>query len=392
MKDLARRSLEPDPNARLLALLGLSGETPSLPALLAATADPSPDIARVALRRIGEIGNASAAAELRARMLDVDPGLIGDFASTLVSLGDAEASELALAALREGGAHRRMAAASALAALAVPAQAPELRFALDDSLAAVRWRVLEVLTRVGSNDDAPACAELLSDGDPSVRTAAVEAVAKLDPNPGPALERLVADGAPQVRQALAKRLGLFGEASAELLLADRHRSVREAAIAASRPAQTQTLIRLLEADPVVEVRMAAAHRLAGMGVETGRQALVEALADRSAMVRSAALSAMRDALGQEAAVAYLLDALDGSPPKLRQGIVYAFSHLGAVEAEEALVELTTDPDRDVRLAVVHCAEHLFGDHWGALSGLTIDPDEAVANAAWIVSQRSRSSD
>jgi HEAT repeat protein len=391
MKALAAfRSQETEPNARLLALRGLSKEPESLPALLAACADSSPDIVRVALRRLAELGDGSVAEDLRCRMLIVDPALTEDFAVTLASLEDTEAGELALQALRKGGPHRRIAAATALRILATPEQAPALREALADSLAAVRRRVLEALARVGSREDAPACARLLADGDPSVRAAAVEAVARLDSNPGPSLEGLVADGAPQVRQALAKRLSVLGEASAELLLCDRHRAVRGAAIDASRPDQGQTLVRLLEADPVVEVRMAAAHRLAEIGVEAGRRALVEALADKHAMVRSAALSSLRDALGHEGAVACLLEALPGAEAKLREGIVHALSHLGAVEAEDVLAELAADHERDVRLAVVHAAEHLFGARWEGLAALLEDPDEAVANAAWVVSERSHS--
>jgi HEAT repeat protein len=393
MKALAAfRSQETEPNARLMALRGLSKESESLPALLAASADPSPDIVRVALRRLAELGDGSVAEDLRGRMLIVDPGLTEDFAATLASLEDAEAGELALEALRKGGPHRRIAAATALGILATPEQAPALREALADSLAAVRRHVLEALARVGSREDAPACAGMLADGDPSVRAAAVKAVARLDPDASPALESLVSDGAPQVRQALAKRLGQLGEASAELLLCDRHRAVREAAIDASRPDQAQTLVGLLEADPVVEVRMAAAHRLAEIGVEAGWRALIEALADKHAMVRSAALSALRDALGHEGAVSCLLEGLPGAEAKLRAGIVHALSHLGAVEAEDVLTGLAADPERDVRLAVVHAAERLFGGRWEGLAALIDDPDEAVANAAWVVSRRSGRSD
>jgi HEAT repeat protein len=382
-------SSTPEPDARLRDLRALPEGARSLPALLEATSDPSPDVARVALRRLADSGDAAVAAELRVRMLEADPDLTADFATTLASLGDSGAGELASQALARGGPHRRIAAATALAILAVPEQAPALRAALADSLSAVRFRVLEALRRAGSRADAAACARLLADPDPSVRTAAVEAVSKLDPGRAQDLERLVSDHAPQVRQALAKRLGLLGEASAELLLSDRHRAVREAAIAASRPAQAGTLVRLLEGDPVIEVRMAAARRLAEMGIEAGRGALVEALADPSPMVRTAALSSLREALGREAAVDLLLDRLSGTPSQLRQGIVYALSHLDAVEAEGALARLAGDPDRDVRLAVVHCAEHLFGGRWEGLAPLIDDPDEAVRNATSIAVERAR---
>ncbi len=382
-------SHELEPSARLLALRGLSGDASSLHSLLEATSDPSPDIVRTALRRIADIGGASPIVEdLRTRMLDADPALTADFAVTLASLGDLAAGEIAVQALRKGTPHRRLAAATALTVLAIPEQVPALIEGLGDPLAGVRWRVLEALAKVGSSDDAQTCARLLADADPFVRTAAVETVAKLDPHPGPTLEGLIADGAPQVRRALGRRLYLLGEASAELLLVDRHRAVREAAIASAQSAQAKTLIGLLQGDPVVEVRMAAAQRLAELGIEAGQLALVNALTDKSAMVRSAALASLRDALGHDGAIICLRDALPGSTAKLREGIVYALSHLGAVEAEDVLVDLASDPDRDVRLAVVHSAEHLFGGHWKGLSALIDDPDEAVANAAWVVSQRS----
>jgi HEAT repeat protein len=372
-----------DPSSKMLALRQLRDGPESLAELLAAAEDPSPEIVREALRRLARSGDPDVAARLRALLLEADPGLTGDFAAALAVLGDDEAAALAARALVEGRPHRRIAAATALEVLAASREIPALLSALRDPLAAVRSRCLQTLVRIGADIDAPACAQLLADTDASVRTAAVEAVAALAPEAAANLEKLVDDNSPAVRRALARRLSLLSETTGERLLRDHHRLVREAAIGAAGREHAAILIDHLHRDAVAEVRMAAARRLAEMRVEAGCAALIVSLADRSPIVRVAALGALRQAVGREATVDRLLDALEDGAPELRRAIVYSLARLEATEAEWAFSALTRDPDRDVRIAVAHCGARLFGPDWGALDALLADPDPAVANAATV---------
>lgn len=358
----------------------------STAALLAATADPSPDIARVALRRITRAGSAGAAEPLRERLLEVEPALTADFARTLGALGDRSAAALAADALIDGTPHRRIAAAAALEVLAGEAQIPALLAATKDPLAAVRTRSLKTLTRIGSGVDAPACERLLGDENAMVRAAAVEAVAALDGRARKALGPLVDDPAPQVRQALARRLGLLERQTAERLLGDRHPAVRVAAVTAAAPTQAPALERLLHADPDPEVRIAAARHLAEIGSPGGVRALIAALADSGAMVRAAAERALREAIDRDTVVDRLLDSLTGADAALRKSIVYTLGHLHAAESAAALAALANDPDRDVRIAVVHCGAQLFGANWPPLLALTVDPDGAVSHAATLAAE------
>jgi HEAT repeat protein len=370
----------PGPNERLLALRELPEGPGSVAALLAATDDPSPDIARVALR-LGKSGAVGAAEPLRSRMLDVDPGLTADFARALAALGDEEAAGRAAGALVAGRPHRRIAAATALEVLAGEEEVPALLGALRDPLAAVRLRSLRTLARIGASVDAPACAVLLDDPDAAVRAAAVETVAALGPRPHRRLLMLVDDPAPAVRQALARRPALLDRRSSETLLADRQPTVRRTAVEAAGPADAPALERMLGEDRVVEVRIAAARRLAEIGRETGAEALIAALADPGLMMRAAVERALREAVGRSAAISRLLDALADADPVLRRNIVYALAHLDAVEAGPAFLALAQDPDREVRLAVVHCGARLFGATWSRLADLETDPDPAVAYGA-----------
>ncbi len=388
MRGLLPGTTAPGPNERLSALRSLPEGPGSLAALLAASEDPSPDIARVALRRLGRSGATSAAGPLRSRMLDVDPALTADFARALSGLGDPDAARQAATALIEERPHRRIAAATALEVLAGEDQLPPLLGALHDPLAAVRVRSLRTLARIGAAVDLPSCVAALRDEDAAVRTAAVETVAALGNGPRPELERLAQDRASDVRRAVARHRGLLGHDPTARLLADRQPSVRVAAAEAAARADLPELEQMLDRDPVPEVRIAAARRLAEIDVESSAAVLIRALADPRLMVRAAAERSLREAIGRDATVDRLLDALsDPDPdPDLRKGLIYGLAHLRAVEAEPTLVALTHDPDREVRLAAVHCAAEIFGASWSRLADLRADPDPAVAYAATLAGE------
>ncbi len=75
--------------------------------------DPSPEVVRAAIARLVDLEGPRAAEALRARLLDVDLSLVADVAGALRRIGDNEAAQLAIAALRHDGYSRRLAAVRA---------------------------------------------------------------------------------------------------------------------------------------------------------------------------------------------------------------------------------------------------------------------------------------
>lgn len=366
----------------------LPDQPDSLGEILAYTHDSSLDIVRAALRRLAAQSGEREADDLRARMLEVDPALVGDFAATLAAIGDREAPKVAAEALRDKHPPRRLAAARALAVLATPAEGPQLVGALGDSLAAVRRAALVALRRIGEREHGAACAELLDDADPQVRAAAVPAVAALVDDPGPLLDSVRRADAPEVRVAVAAHLPILDQTVARVLLTDDEPAVREAAVRAAGTERAGMLALILEGDRVVDVRVAAARRLGELG-EAGPapDALVDGLTDRSPMVRIAALESLEKALGRERAVERLVEAMRSEEEEMRRGAVYALARLEASEAEQALAVALGDPDREVRLAAVQCGAQLFGSAWEPLTRLVEDPDPAVNHAVLMARDR-----
>ena len=156
--------------------------------LTAALDDPSPEVARVAMRRLVGLLGAGAAAALRARVLRVDLSLVADFTKALQRIGDDEVLGIATTALQDQRSTRRLAAIRALGALADRRAVQQLRAALDDDVGGVRAAALDALAQLGEDGGASIgadCARLVSDPIPHVRIAAVRAVARLVGSSGP---------------------------------------------------------------------------------------------------------------------------------------------------------------------------------------------------------------
>jgi len=376
---------------RLLALRALPDSPDSLPQIVAATKDPSINIARTALRRLAKLGGDRDAAELRSRMLDVDPALTKDFAATLAALGDEQAADESVEALSNESPHRRIAAAAVLEVLASPEQGTALADALGDSLAAIRSSALAALRRIGAREYGSACVALLDDSDPQVRVAAVGAVAALVEEPGPLLDGVNRADAPEVRVAVAAHLPVLDQTVARVLLTDDEPAVREAAARAAGADRAGLRALILEGDPVIDVRITAARRLGDLvqvdDLDSISGPLVKGLTDRSPMVRVAALESLGKVLGRKGAVTRLIEAMTSEEEEQRRAAIYALARLRASESEEALAAALDDRDREVRLAAVHCAEQLFGPDWEPLSRVAEDPDPAVNHAVRMIVDR-----
>lgn len=124
--------------------------------------DPSPAVARAAIRRLAAIEGEHAAPELRAGLLSADPSLVADIAEALRRTGDQMAVERALGGLREEQYTRRLVAARALGALGDARAVGPLRATLDYEIAGVRAAALGALADIGADaDTADDCARRL---------------------------------------------------------------------------------------------------------------------------------------------------------------------------------------------------------------------------------------
>jgi HEAT repeat protein len=357
--------------------------------------DPSPDVARAAIRRIEQIEGPGAADALRARLLSADLSLIADIAKALRRIGDTGAVDLAIAGLTGEPYTRRLAAARALGAFADARAAFMLRSVLHDAVAGVRVAALDALAEIGrATDEACACARLLGDPSPQVRIAAVRAVARIAGQPGNLLSPLAQDPDRGVRLKVAQHVATLPDPPARLLLNDPDLRVREAAARASGMRQVGALAVLLIDDPGVDVRRAAATALGGLGDTRIAEVLVPGIEDPDAVVRAAVLRALVQLVMRGGAVRRLRHELGSSRPERRRASVYALAHLEALEAAEDVMHLLYDADPDVRLALIHTAGSLVPDPESLVRSLAEDRDAAVRGSAevWLLrALRERSS-
>ena len=372
-----------DPTQRLRAVQA----SRSSRALIESLDDPSPEVARAAVRRIEEIGGPSAADALRARLLTADLSLVADMAKALRRIGDRRAVDLAIAGLTGEPYTRRLAAARALGALADTRATFMLRIALQDAVAGVRVAALDALAEIGrATDEAGACARLLSDPNPQVRVAAVRAVSRIAGQPGKVLSSLAQDPDRSVRLEVARHVATLSDQAAGALLADRDLRVREAAARAGGMRQVGPLAVLLVDDPGADVRRAAASTLGGLGDPRIAEVLVPGIEDPDAVVRAAVLRALVQLVMRGGAVRRLRHELASDRPERRSASVYALAHLEAFEAAEDVTRLVDDPDPDVRLALIHTARSLAPDPGALVRRLRDDRDAAVRGSAevWLL--------
>ncbi|HUA02319.1 MAG TPA: HEAT repeat domain-containing protein [Solirubrobacteraceae bacterium] len=352
--------------------------------LTGALDDPSPEVVRAAIRRLVDLKGDGAMAALRARALDTDLALVADFVKALERIGDSSVGTIAINALDDRRLSRRLAAIRAIAALPDDGRAVEaLRGVLDDDVAGVRAAALDALAHVGGNvsvGTANDCARLLSDPVPLVRVAAVRALIRLVAHPGPMLAPAACDQDRTVRLAVAQRAASLPERAARALLEDPELRVREAAARAAGMREAGALAVLLVDDPARDVRRAVAHALGEMRDERVADLLVPGLEDRDALVRAAVLHELEHLLTRQGIVRRLCNELGGERAERRRASVYALAHLDAREASHEIASVASDPDPEVRLALVQSVDALFDEPAPVVDYLANDSDEAVRHA------------
>lgn len=374
-----------DPSDRLRAVLALPDAWDSCPRLLEAAADPSPDVARAALRRLLKLGSSEEASILRARLLTVDLGLVPDYARTLRGLGDPEAALIARDALGSGSSSMRIAAALALRELRDRRALDQLLDALADPIAGVRRFALEALGALGRDRTiAKASAPLLADRDPDVRAAAVDTILATTADAEQLLARVVGDRTPRVRRRLAKASPQLSAPTVSALLDDVDVDVRLDVLWALVERPRDDLLHAVVGatrDRAWQVRRAACRALGGARREEGRETLVAALADSHPTVRAAALGALQEIFA-ERIVDVLADELSSEHADRRRIAVYALGSCGGEAGGVAVADCVADPDPSVRAAVAHVLAEGTADGVDVLlERLSSDRDATVRNAA-----------
>jgi N-acyl-D-amino-acid deacylase len=198
------------------AAIGLGGVGPAareaVPKLAAALGDTSADVRVKAARALGEVGTAddSTTDALRRALQDPDGVVRVAAASALGQLGAPAIPHLAAALADTDPVLCRRAAESlgrAAASAGKPAAVEALASAAKHRDAGVRWRAAQSLGAIGlaAKPALPALRRLLNDGDPEVRSKAVEAIQRIDPSATDKAASLAASDA--TRRAVERGLG-----------------------------------------------------------------------------------------------------------------------------------------------------------------------------------------
>lgn len=366
-----------DPTARVMAVRRLDHADE----LLGAVEDPSPDVARAALRRLVELHACSACEVLRPLLWRCDLSIARDVVAALRELGDRFVRDDARQALRAPAYAHRLVAVWSVAALGDETAMPELARLLHDPVSGVRAAAAETLVRLRPDEvSARACAQHLTDDQADVRQRAVRAIGRCACPIAGFLALAVRDDNHLVRREAAMIASRLSEHDATALFRDRDVQVRIAACRSASRREARQLGDALAGDRDPEVRLAAAHTLGGLRLDGASDVLVAALSDPAPVVRAAALRALLDTLRRGRLLSRLCTELDHADPVRRRAALYALQHLEAGELAEYALRLQLDPHPDVRLALIHAAPALGLNAPTQLRSLLQDPDAGVRSA------------
>ncbi len=286
---------ESEARLRLVAAEALSrSPVPRAVAPLVRTlSDADPSVRRVSASALGESGSAEAVVGLLGRLDDPSPEVREAVVRALAALGDARAVVPLISKIEDAVPSIRREVARALGTLADLRAASALVLALRDVEPEVRAAALEALGELSATGSVSSIISVLSeDGAPSVRRAAVAALARIGDRDGiQALIRAFA-GSPELREALVDALTRVGQPAVPALQA------------------------CLQSSAARETLEGCALALAGTRV-AGAGAAIRAALARAALGSEAALAALADLDDPEAlpvALGYLTDA----EPSVRQ--------------------------------------------------------------------------
>jgi HEAT repeat protein len=342
-----------------------------------------------------------------------DPAISEVLEMSAVSIGADIAPTLEMA-LGAGNVAVRVLACECLGSMGHLAAAPGIESLLADAEPRVRAAAVRALMRLGQDSAIPAIGRMLGDPDEGVRQTVGTALCRMDveavtdvllanavpresalvvmaANPHPRqndfVHKTLSDPSPSVRRAAVQALARQGSKEAadrlEALLADPDGSVRRAVVEALAPLPVARLRRRLveHARGDAETRAATVCALVTAGDSTLLPFLNETF-DQEPV--SGQLAILRAITGRPDSVmtTFLTRQLGHREPSVRSQVVLALGKLLSTTVIRTLVTAARDHDPSVRSAVIEvlgsCSDPAARD---ALTRLTLDHDQGVAVAA-----------
>ncbi|NET26358.1 HEAT repeat domain-containing protein [Okeania sp. SIO1I7] len=270
---------------------------------------------------------------------------------------------------------------------AVPGLIPLLK----DSDKYVRWRVTDVLGKIGSETAVPELIPLLQNSDSDVRKSAAEALGKIvSETTVPELIPLLKDSDSDVRKSAAEALGKIGSETTVPalipLLEDSNKYVRSSAAYVlgkmGSEAAIEVLILLLE-DSDLDVCRKATEALGKIGSETAIEGLIPLLKDSDFNVRSSAVEAMGQ-ISKKTAIPALIPLLEHSDKYVRSSAAYVLGKMGSETAIEVLILLLEDSDPDMRWSAVEALSKIGSET--AIEGLIPLLERSDKYVRWSVAE------
>jgi len=338
--------------------LGAIGDLQAVPALIQALGDWYSDVRGAACAALGAIGDPHAVPALIQALGDRDKVVREAACGALGAIGDPHAVPALIQALGDGDRDVREAACEALVKIGKPV-VPALIQALGDGDRYVRSAACEALGRIGDPHAVPALIQALGDGDRYVRSAACEALGRIgDPHAVPAFIQALGDGDWDVRKAACGALGRIGDPQAVPALsvwaAAGEQAAQDALQSLGQPPMElqEAITHLLHAGDWCVVQRALWHNAVCEAVaQVGAPAvpaLIQALGDNWAVVRSAACAAL-GVIGDLHAVPALIQALGDDWGSVRSAACAALGVIGDPHAVPALEKVAAqDSDGGVR--------------------------------------------
>ncbi len=325
-----------DMRAEAAMALGEIGSDDALPPLIAAARNASPVIRKHAALGLGRMRHPQAPSYLAAMLKDADTEVREEAASALDSI-------------------------TGIGEVRDPEIFVPLCEALEDSSVEVREEVISTLGNLEDKRAMPLLLKALEDGEGQIRAAAVKAIASIDKGGG--LEHIVnalSDKDLDVQWAAAGTLEFLdfcGPLPREIkqrlfsIVSDPEAYfVVRCSLAKGIAREREALPVLLQAlkDKSELVREAAARALADNGGHEAFEPLLAALADPEDFVRAEAALALA-AMGDSAAVPYLSGILKtDDSPSVRRRVVWALSFFDHPEVRGLLTQSLQDADPHVR--------------------------------------------
>jgi HEAT repeat protein len=294
-----------------------------------------------AVLALGRIGDSRA---VPALLETSNPELTVGVAGALAMIGDRRAYAPLLDLLGHDDGAIRRAVISALNSLGHPDMAADIVRLCRVPQPLVRESAVRVAGYIGFPECAESILACCHDDSTNVRRAAVEVLSALEDDRGlVALAAALADDEPGVRAAAARALGQMAGADAWPLLQKaledvgpwvRYYAVRSVGCQKFAPA-LDALSRLAQADPAMQVRVAAVEAIGAVG-GTRVLPLLLSLADAPDQDLARAALAALGATGHPDALPPLLASLDSADEARRLGALQALGKSGLAEALPAL--------------------------------------------------------